>query len=80
MLRTIINLDETDRRWLDRESKATRLPMTELVRRAVKLYRIQQESRECPDLHRSLAETSGIWRHGDGLAYQDRLRDEWGRW
>jgi hypothetical protein len=26
-----------------------------------------------------LLKTSGLWKHGDGLNYQEKIRDEWNR-
>jgi hypothetical protein len=26
-----------------------------------------------------LLETSGLWKQGDGLRYQEKIRDEWNR-
>jgi len=77
MARTLINLDPDDKAWLDREAQARNVPMTELVRQAVRGYRIHQESRGLSSLQSSLRRTAGIWRQGDGLTYQRRLRDEW---
>jgi hypothetical protein len=75
MVRTVISLDEDDKRWLDRLAEREGVPMTELVRRAVRLYR-----RQAPTEGRSLDEllqvTSGLWKRGDGLQYQRRLRRE----
>jgi hypothetical protein len=79
MPRTVINLDPKDKAWLDREAKVRRVSMTELVRQAVRAYRIRQESLDRPNLQQVLARTGGIWRSGDGLAYQRRLREEWDR-
>lgn len=79
MPRTLINLDPDDKNWLDREARARNVPMTELVRQAVRAYRIREESLGRGDLQSALAETAGIWRAGDGLAYQRRLRKEWDR-
>lgn len=76
MVRTVIALDEDDKRWLDRKAKEEGVPMTELIRRAVRLLR-----RQAPSAHDSLDDllrtTSGLWRHDDGLSYQERLRGEW---
>lgn len=76
MVRTVISLDEDDKLWLDRRAAEEGVPMTELIRRAVRLLRSQ-----APAEHRSLDEllvaTSGLWKHGDGLRYQERLRGEW---
>lgn len=77
MPRTLINLDPDDKRWLDREAKARRVPMTELVRQAVRSYRIRAESDARPSLQEALDRTAGIWRAGDGLAWQRRIRSEW---
>jgi hypothetical protein len=77
MARTLINLDPDDKAWLDREAEARNLPMTELVRQAVHGYRIREESQGLTDLQAALRRTAGIWRHGDGLDYQQHLRDEW---
>lgn len=78
MTRTIITLDPDDKAWLTRKAKRERTPMTELVRRAVRQYR-KHSGPEKSDLDRALAETAGLWKHGDGLAFQNRLRREWVR-
>jgi len=78
MVRTVISLDEQDKEWLDQRAAQEGVPMTELVRRAVRLLRVHAE-RDDPPLTELLRRTSRTWRHGDGLAYQRRLRDEWGR-
>jgi hypothetical protein len=79
MRRTLVNLDSDDKDWLDREARARAVPMAELVRQAVRSYRVREESRRRPTLQAALAETAGIWRHGDGLDWQQRLRGEWDR-
>ena len=77
MPKTLVNLDDTDKAWLDREARRRKLPMTELVRQAVRSYRVREESRRMPHLADVLAATAGIWRAGDGLAWQRLMRDEW---
>jgi len=77
--RTLINLDAEDKDWLDREARARRVPMTELVRQAVQAYRIREESQTRLTLQDALQHTAGIWRAGEGLGYQRRLRKEWDR-
>lgn len=79
MRRTLVNLDPDDKAWLDREAKARRVPMTELVRQAVHGYRLREEKQGHKGLQRALSDTAGIWRLGDGLAYQRALRDDWSR-
>lgn len=79
MAKTLINLDPDDKAWLDREARRQHVPMTELVRQAVRSFRIREQSRRKPRLADALAHTAGLWRQGDGLAWQQRLRNEWDR-
>ena len=76
MIRTVISLSEEDKAWLDRRAREERVPMTQLVRRAVRLLR-RSTARDAEPLEEILGRTSGIWKRGDGLDYQRRLRDEW---
>ena len=77
--RTLINLESEDKRWLDAEAKARGVSMARLVREAVHEYRVREQAGKRPALEQALADTAGIWRSGDGLAWQRRLRDEWTR-
>lgn len=77
MRRTLINLDPEDKAWLDREARHRHVPMTELVRQAVRAYRLREESLGNEKWQHAVRDTAGIWRQGDGLAWQRRLRDEW---
>jgi hypothetical protein len=47
--------------------------MAEVVRTAIRGQRKKQEE----PLEKLLSKTSGIWRNGDGLKYQRRIRSEW---
>ncbi|HEX9786297.1 MAG TPA: ribbon-helix-helix protein, CopG family [Opitutaceae bacterium] len=77
MPRTVISLEKDDKDWLDRQARAQRVPMTEIVRRAIRRYRQEADMHPDKDIHLLLEETRGLWRAGEGLAYQDRLREEW---
>ena len=78
MIRTLISLEDEDKKWLDRRAKEEGLTMTELVRTAVRRYREQCEtSQRAESLEQLLWRTAGIWRQGDGLAYQQAIRDDW---
>lgn len=78
MPRTIINLDPEDKDWLDRRARSEHVAMTEVVRRAVKAYRLREESHGRENLQDLLARTAGMLRQDDGLAVQESLRAEWG--
>ena len=77
MVRTIISLEEGDKRWLDAEAAREGVPMTELIRRAVR--QLRRETERLAAFDAMLERTTGIGSGGDGLVVQGRLRDEWER-
>jgi hypothetical protein len=76
MVRTVVSLEEKDKRWLDERAAAEGVPMTEMIRRAVRLLREQTRRRQ-PGLDDLLDQTAGTWKRGDGLKYQEKMRREW---
>jgi hypothetical protein len=76
MVRTVVSLEESDKRWLDERAAAEGVPMTEMIRRAVRLLR-RQSRRQTPGLDDLLDRTVGVWERGDGLEYQRKTRREW---
>lgn len=77
MIRTVISLDNREKKWLDKQAHLRHVPMTEIVREALRYYRNKVEEEKQPSVDEMLAQTAGIWNKGDGLAYQTKLRDEW---
>ena len=77
--KTLINLAADDKAWLDHEARRRKLPMTELVRQAMHSFRQREQSARRPGLAEALKRTANLWRQGDGLAWQQRLRSEWDR-
>ena len=73
MTRTIISLDPKDKTWLERRARQEGVAMTQVVREAIHQMRRQEEA----SLDDLLQQTRGIWRKGDGLAWQRKLRKEW---
>ncbi|MFZ5798590.1 MAG: hypothetical protein ACOY3O_09215 [Thermodesulfobacteriota bacterium] len=72
--RTIITLADEDKAWLEGYSRSRDISMAEAIRQGI---RILKESMQ-PDNYRAvLRQTKGIWKAGDGLAYQDAIRSEW---
>jgi hypothetical protein len=74
-MRTVVSLDDDLKQWADRRAREEGVPMTEIVRRALRLMR-EQESRKQDDV---LRRSSGVWKAGDGLEYQRGIREEWER-
>ena len=80
MIRTLISLDPDDKAWLDRRAEEENMTMTQIVRTAVRRYRQEVDTQAAlPSFEDLLASTAGMWRQEDGLAYQQRLREEWER-
>jgi hypothetical protein len=73
MTRTIISLENDDKKWLDEESARSGLPRAEIVRLSIRYMRLDREK----SFENLLNQTSGTWNEGDGLAYQERIRSEW---
>jgi hypothetical protein len=74
-IRTIITLSEKDKAWLESYSKARGISVAEAIRRGVG----QLKEREEMNIYQQLIqETRGIWRKGDGMEYQEKIRSEWG--
>ena len=77
MVRTIVSLASDEKTWLDDKARETGKSMTALVREAVSRYRAEDAKRARPLLKDLLGRTQGIWKQGDGLAWQKTLRKEW---
>lgn len=77
MVRTVVNFDDNDKKWLDELASERHIPMTEIVRQAVHYYRQKIESDKELTFEELLKKTAGLWKKGDGLAYQKKLRKEW---
>jgi hypothetical protein len=74
MIRTVIGFEPEDKAWLDRQARREKVPMAELVRRAVRRMRQEQSA---PSLSELLEASRGTWKGADGLAHQRALREEW---
>ena len=61
------------KQWLDQKALQEGVPMTELVRRAVRLL----QDKERDSFAVILEQSKGTWTAGDGLEYQEKLRSEW---
>ena len=72
--RTIITISEEDKRWLESYSKLHRVSMAEAIRQGIR----KLKEAELSENYRTLVQvTKGLWKKGDGLKYQKRIRAEW---
>lgn len=74
MTRMIVSLGEQEKSWFERRSRETGSSIAEIVRQAVR----QMQKTEEQSLDEALEATRGLWRRGDGLRYQRKIRREWG--
>lgn len=82
MQRTSISLEPEERDWLAHRAQVEHVPQTEVVRRALRLYRKKAEApkagtRGVQSFEELARLTSGIRQGEDGLVAQQHLRDEW---
>jgi hypothetical protein len=73
MTRLLVSLNEQDRGWLERKARQTGASMAEVVRQSIQRMK-KAEQKSFDELLRA---TSGVWRGGDGLRYQRKIRREW---
>ena len=72
--RTIITISEDDKVWLENYSRTWRISAAEAIRRGI--ARLRDE--EGGSIYKKIVnETRGIWKQGNGLEYQTRVRSEW---
>jgi len=76
MIRTVISLDPDEKHWLSQVAKHQHISMAKIIREAIREYRKNHPMKQSK-FDKLLEKTQGIWRKGDGLQYQTKLRDEW---
>jgi hypothetical protein len=72
--RTIITISDEEKQWLKSYSQTHRISLAEAVRKGIHCLKSVEREKTYKTL---IEETKGIWRRGDGLDYQKRLRSEW---
>ena len=72
--RLIITLDNEDKRWLEGYTRLRRISMAEGIRRGLRILREQEGNNSYQSI---VDHTGGIWKKGDGLKYQKKIRSEW---
>jgi hypothetical protein len=65
-------ISEEDKLWLDEYAKAQKISVAVAVRQGIIQLKKEQRQRTYQKL---IEITFGIWRQGNGLVYQNRIRD-----
>ena len=72
--RTIITLPEEDKQWLESYSRVHRVSVAEAIRQGIR----KLKDTEFKETYKTIVRDSrGVWKKGDGLAYQKGIRSEW---
>ena len=75
MVRTLVTIEETDKRWLDRYSDRHKQSTAETIRLAIKEF---QKKAKQSNYHRVLEATSGLCKGTeDSVSFVRKLREEW---
>jgi len=72
--RMIITLSDEDKKWLRTFSRSQRISLAEGVRRGIAYLKASEGLKSYRSI---LEETKGIWKKGEGLSYQQKIRSAW---
>ena len=72
--RTIITLSEEDKRWLESYSSLNRVSVAEAIRQGIRKLK---EAELFENYQTLVQRTKGLWKKGDGLNFQKKIRAEW---
>jgi hypothetical protein len=72
--RIIITLPAEDKHWLEGYSRAQKISLAESIRKGVQKLK---KANGLKTYERLVESTYGLWKKGDGLAYQMKIRSEW---
>jgi hypothetical protein len=68
-----MTIPDEDKLWLDAYTKINKISVAEAVRQGISL--LKQEQRQ-KTYQKFVEITCGIWKKGNGLAYQQEMRGE----
>ena len=72
--RTIITISEEDKRWLESYSSLHKVSVAEAIRQGIRKLK---EAELFENYQTLVQRTRGIWKQGDGLNFQKKIRAEW---
>jgi hypothetical protein len=72
--RTIITISEEDKRWLESYSNLNRVSVAEAIRQGIRKLK---EAELFENYQTLVQRTQGLWKKGDGLNFQKKIRAEW---
>ena len=76
MVHTVISLEEKDHSWLAQIAHSEHVSVAEIIRNAIEQYRQTRPHKGASDFAKLVNATKGIWAHGDGLRYLEKVRSK----
>ena len=73
-IRTIVTLSEEDKVWLEHYSRTCGISAAEAIRRGIARLK---DAEGGSVYEKIVSETRGIWKQGNGLEYQKKVRSDW---
>jgi len=78
MQRMVISLTENDKIWLAKRAKTEHKSIAEVIRQAIHCFQEQHERKQMAKKQRNIIlQSRRCWNNGDGLHYQQNIRNEW---
>lgn len=77
MIRTVISLPLTEKKWLDKIAKTKKVSMAQIIRDSIREYHRNHANEATTSIDILLNKTKGTWKKEEGLTYQSKLRNEW---
>lgn len=71
MIRAVFRVEPEEKEWLRRCARSERVPMAEVLRRAVRQYRVRRDSPPAAPDQLLLWQDSELWAADDGEAAPD---------
>jgi hypothetical protein len=72
--RIIITIPAEDKLWLDGYAKVNKISVAEAIRQGIGLLKKGQRQK---DYRRLVESPRSLWKKGNGLEYQQKVRREW---
>lgn len=73
-VRTIVTISQEDKQWLESYSSLHNMSVAEAIRRGIRKLKAAEFLENYQTL---VLNSKGLWKKGDGLAYQKQIRTEW---
>ena len=77
MTRLLLSLEDRDRAWIESQAASRGISMAEVVRLSLRSMQSKDTASRDEAIDKALSKTRGVWRAGDGLEYQRKIRAEW---